>query len=47
MSRRVLYEHPKIGEAVVVGVPHDEWGEEIGAAVVLHEGEESSAEEVR
>jgi long-chain acyl-CoA synthetase len=42
----VLYEHPKIREAAVVGVPHDEWGEEIGAAVVLHEGEEVSAEEV-
>jgi long-chain acyl-CoA synthetase len=42
----VLYEHPKIREAAVVGVPHDEWGEEIGAAVVLHEGEELAAEEV-
>ncbi|HSS03956.1 MAG TPA: long-chain fatty acid--CoA ligase [Solirubrobacterales bacterium] len=41
----VLYEHPKIREAAVVGVPHDQWGEEIGAAVVLHEGEELSAEE--
>ncbi len=42
----VLYEHPKIREAAVVGVPHDEWGEEIGAAVVLHEGEELSPEEI-
>jgi len=42
----VLYEHPKIREAAVVGIPHDEWGEEIGAAIVLHEGEELSAEEV-
>jgi long-chain acyl-CoA synthetase len=42
----VLYEHPKIREAAVVGVPHDEWGEEIGAAVVLHEGEELRPEEV-
>jgi len=41
----VLYEHPKIREAAVVGIPHDEWGEEIGAAVVLHEGEELPAEE--
>ena len=39
----VLYEHPKIREAAVVGVPHDEWGEEIGAAVVLNEGEELDA----
>jgi long-chain acyl-CoA synthetase len=42
----VLYEHPKIREAAVLGVPHDEWGEEIGAAVVLHEGEELTPEEV-
>jgi long-chain acyl-CoA synthetase len=42
----VLYEHPKIREAAVLGVPHDQWGEEIGAAVVLHEGEELSPEEV-
>ncbi len=42
----VLFEHPKIREAAVVGVPHDEWGEEIGAAVVLHDGEELPAEEV-
>jgi long-chain acyl-CoA synthetase len=36
----ILYEHPQIREAAVVGIPHDEWGEEVGAAVVLHEGEE-------
>jgi len=42
----VLYEHPKIREAAVVGVPHNEWGEEIGAAVVLHDGEDLAPEEV-
>ena len=42
----VLFEHPKIREAAVVGVPHDEWGEEIGAAIVLHEGEELAPEEI-
>ena len=42
----VLYEHPKIREAAVIGVPHDQWGEEIGAAVVLHEGEELEPGEV-
>ena len=36
----VLYEHPKVREAAVLGVPHDEWGEEVGAAIVLHDGEE-------
>jgi long-chain acyl-CoA synthetase len=42
----VLYEHPKIREAAVLGVPHDEWGEEIGAAIVLMEGEQLAPEEV-
>jgi len=42
----VLFEHPKIREAAVLGVPHDEWGEEIGAAVVLHDGEELDPAEV-
>jgi long-chain acyl-CoA synthetase len=42
----VLYEHPKVREAAVVGVPHDEWGEEIGAAIVVHDGEELAPEEV-
>jgi long-chain acyl-CoA synthetase len=42
----VLYEHPKIREAAVIGVPHDQWGEEIGAAIVLHEGGELAPAEV-
>ena len=34
----VLYEHPAVREAAVVGVPHDELGEEVGAAVALKDG---------
>ena len=43
----VLYEHPAIQEAAVVGVPHEELGEEVGAAVVLKEGEELDADAVK
>ncbi|MEA2191828.1 MAG: long-chain acyl-CoA synthetase, partial [Solirubrobacteraceae bacterium] len=43
----VLYEHPAVREAAVVGVPHDEWGEEVGAAVALKEGESVDAEELQ
>ncbi len=42
----VLYEHPRIREAAVIGVPHEQWGEEIGAAVVIHDGEELAPAEV-
>ena len=34
----VLYEHPAVAEAAVIGVPHDSLGEEVGAAVALKEG---------
>jgi long-chain acyl-CoA synthetase len=43
----VLYEHPAVSEAAVIGVPDEEMGEEVGAAVVLKEGESVEAEELR
>ncbi len=43
----ILYEHPAVREAAFVGVPVDLWGEEVGAAVALKEGERVSAEELR
>ena len=42
----VLYEHPAVREAAVVGVPHAELGEEIGAAVALADGERATPEEL-
>jgi long-chain acyl-CoA synthetase len=43
----VLYEHPAVREAAVVGIPHDEFGEEVGAAVTLKEGARATADEIR
>ena len=43
----VLYEHPAVREAAVVGIPHDEYGEEVAAAVSLKDGAEASPEELR
>ncbi len=43
----VLYEHPAIREAAVVGYAHDELGEEVGAAVSLKDGADASAEEIQ
>jgi long-chain acyl-CoA synthetase len=43
----VLYEHPAVREAAVVGVPHDSLGEEVGAAIALKAGMTVSPEELR
>jgi long-chain acyl-CoA synthetase len=43
----VLYEHPAVREAAVVGIPHEELGEEVGAAVEIAPGEEVEAEALR
>jgi long-chain acyl-CoA synthetase len=43
----VLYEHPAVAEAAVIGIPHDSLGEEVGAAVALKEGERLEPEELR
>jgi long-chain acyl-CoA synthetase len=43
----VIYEHPAVREAAVIGMPHDELGEEVGAAVALCEGAEATADEIR
>jgi long-chain acyl-CoA synthetase len=43
----VLYEHPAVLEAAVVGLPHAELGEEVGAAVALRAGAEIGERELR
>ncbi|MCX5394841.1 long-chain fatty acid--CoA ligase [Streptomyces sp. NBC_00094] len=43
----VLYEHPAVAEAAVVGVPHEVHGEEVAAVVTLRPGAEATADELR
>ena len=43
----VLYEHPAVVEAAVVGIPHPTLGEEVGAAVVLKPGAEATPAELQ
>jgi long-chain acyl-CoA synthetase len=42
----VLYGHPAIGEAAVIGVPHDSHGEEVKAIVALKPGTTATPEEI-
>ena len=42
----VLYEHPAVAEAAVIGIPHGSLGEEIGAAVELKTGAHPAPEEL-
>lgn len=43
----VLYEHPAVAEAAVIGFPHDSLGEEIGAAVALKQAAAADPDELR
>src|SRR2546427_5608012 len=43
----VLYEHPAVREAAVVGVPHDVLGEDVAAFVVLRQGAVVGVDELR
>lgn len=43
----VLYEHPAVAEAAVIGIPHGTLGEEVGAAVALKTGAEAKPEDLR
>ena len=43
----VLYEHPAVAEAAVIGLPHKALGEEVGAAVRLNPGADVTARELR
>jgi acyl-CoA synthetase (AMP-forming)/AMP-acid ligase II len=42
----VIVEHPAVANAVVLGIPHQYWGEAVHAVLVLEPGAEVSAQEI-
>ncbi len=42
----VLYQHPGVSEAAVIGVPDEHWGEIVKAVIVLKEGYNVAEEEI-
>jgi long-chain acyl-CoA synthetase len=43
----ILYEHPAVAEAAVIGIKHAELGEDVGAAVALKAGETADPEDLK
>ncbi len=42
-----IYEHPAVAEAVIIGVPHPQWGETVACIAVLHKDKTLELGELR
>ena len=41
-----LFQHPSVESCAVIGIPSEQWGEEVHAVVILAEGHEASVDEL-
>lgn len=46
-TENAIYQHPAVKECAVIGIPHKDWGEQVHAVVVLHEGQTLAEDELR
>jgi acyl-CoA synthetase (AMP-forming)/AMP-acid ligase II len=42
-----ISQHPAVEQVAVIGIPHDTWGEQVHAIVVLHDGDAATEDDIR
>jgi len=45
-TEQAVYQHPAVAECAVIGIPHESWGEQVHAIVVLKPGESLTEREL-
>jgi acyl-CoA synthetase (AMP-forming)/AMP-acid ligase II len=43
----VISLHPSVSDVVVIGIPHEQWGEQVHAIVIIKQGEDVNEEQIK